>query len=78
MSGKTHIKGVINDKRVSTQNLLKEIYKDLDAGVREFEVDASGQHNIGGALWAENGEHLTFKVKNPARGSARWVCPELR
>ncbi|QAR33704.1 4Fe-4S dicluster domain-containing protein [Geovibrio thiophilus] len=75
MSGKAHISGVKNDKRISTQNLLKEIYSGLDSGIREFDVDASGQHNIGGALWAENGEHLTFRVKNPGQRAGSMGMP---
>jgi NADPH-dependent glutamate synthase beta subunit-like oxidoreductase/glutamate synthase domain-containing protein 3/Pyruvate/2-oxoacid:ferredoxin oxidoreductase delta subunit len=67
MSDKSFIKGVINEKRVSTQNLLKEIYNGLESGIREFDIDASGQHNIGGPLWAENGEQLVFNVKNPGQ-----------
>jgi NADPH-dependent glutamate synthase beta subunit-like oxidoreductase/glutamate synthase domain-containing protein 3/ferredoxin len=61
------INGIIDGKRVSTQKLLYSIYEKLNEGVTEFEVDASGQHNIGGSLWSKEGETLKFKVKNPGQ-----------
>ncbi len=56
-----------NKKRISTQQLLQEIYSALDKGETEFEILSSGHHNIGGPLWTENGTPLKFKVKNPGQ-----------
>jgi NADPH-dependent glutamate synthase beta subunit-like oxidoreductase/glutamate synthase domain-containing protein 3/Pyruvate/2-oxoacid:ferredoxin oxidoreductase delta subunit len=61
------IDGIIEDKRISTQKLLQEIYKQLDAGKKEFVVNASGQHVIGGALWDKDGGKLKFTVRNPGQ-----------
>ncbi|MCF6178276.1 MAG: FAD-dependent oxidoreductase [Geopsychrobacter sp.] len=56
-----------NNQRVSTQQLLQQIYCALDAGKTEFEVLSSGHHNIGGPLWTEDGTPLKFRVKNPGQ-----------
>ncbi len=56
-----------NNKRVSTQSLLQQIYAALEAGETEFEVLSSGHHNIGGPLWTEDGSPLKFRVKNPGQ-----------
>ncbi len=61
------IDGVINGKRISTQELLQKIYKKLEEGYTEFEINASGQHNIGGSLWTQDGKPLKFYVKNPGQ-----------
>ena len=53
--------------RISTQELLRQIYEALDQGETEFEVLSSGHHNIGGPLWSEEGKPLKFKVKNPGQ-----------
>ncbi|MGE4319266.1 MAG: FAD-dependent oxidoreductase [Deferribacterales bacterium] len=68
MSEKTvKIQGIVDGKRVSTQNLLRNVYAKLDEGYTEFEIDASGQHNIGGPLWTKDGKPLKFRVKNPGQ-----------
>lgn len=64
---KVQIEGIVDGQRISTQQLLQEIYKKLEEGYTEFEVTASGQHNIGGSLWSNEGKPLTFKVKNPGQ-----------
>ncbi|AMV71180.1 FAD-dependent oxidoreductase [Desulfuromonas carbonis] len=56
-----------NNKRISTQQLLQQIYKSLEAGETEFEVLSSGHHDIGGPLWTEDGTPLKFRVKNPGQ-----------
>jgi len=56
-----------NNQRISTQQLLRQIYGALDRGETEFEVLSSGHHNIGGPLWTEDGTPLKFKVKNPGQ-----------
>jgi NADPH-dependent glutamate synthase beta subunit-like oxidoreductase/Pyruvate/2-oxoacid:ferredoxin oxidoreductase delta subunit len=56
-----------NNKRISTQLLLQQIYAALDAGATEFEILSSGHHDIGGPLWTEDGTPLKFRVKNPGQ-----------
>jgi len=64
----TKIVGFDKDKqRISTQQLLRQIYASLEKGETEFEVHSSGHHNIGGPLWTEDGTPLKFKVKNPGQ-----------
>ncbi len=63
---KAIIHSIIDNKRISTQDLLQEVYKKIEQGHTEFEVHASGQHNIGGPLWVD-GEILKFKVHNPGQ-----------
>jgi len=79
MTTKAKINGIIDGKRVSTQKLLYNIYDKLNQGVKEFEVDASGQHNIGGSVWTEDGSPLKFIVKNPGQrvGSMGLVGTEI-
>jgi len=64
---KAIINGIVDGHRISTQQLLQEIYKKLEEGYAEFEVNACGQHNIGGPLWDQGGKPLKFKVKNPGQ-----------
>jgi NADPH-dependent glutamate synthase beta subunit-like oxidoreductase/glutamate synthase domain-containing protein 3/Pyruvate/2-oxoacid:ferredoxin oxidoreductase delta subunit len=55
------------NKRISTQQLLQKIYAALDQGETEFEILASGHHDIGGPLWTKDGKPLKFTVKNPGQ-----------
>jgi NADPH-dependent glutamate synthase beta subunit-like oxidoreductase/glutamate synthase domain-containing protein 3/Pyruvate/2-oxoacid:ferredoxin oxidoreductase delta subunit len=66
-TNKITINTLINGKRTSTQDLLQEIYKRLSEGYTSFEIEASGQHNIGGPLWLDDNKTLTFKVHNPGQ-----------
>ncbi len=36
-------------------------------GETEFEIDGSGQHDIGGPLWNRQGQSLKFIVRNPGQ-----------
>ncbi|MDH3999518.1 MAG: NAD(P)-binding protein, partial [Desulfuromonadales bacterium] len=56
-----------NKRRISTQQLLQQIYAALEHGETEFEITSSGHHNIGGPLWTEDGSPLKFRVKNPGQ-----------
>lgn len=56
-----------NDNRMSTQELLQLIYKKIEEGYCNFEIDACGQHDIGGSVWSKAFEPLTFKVTNPGQ-----------
>ena len=64
---KVYINTVENDKRISTQNLMQEIWEAIEEGYNDFEIDACGQHNIGGSVWSKNGEDLNFYIKNPGQ-----------
>lgn len=61
------INGIEQNKRISTQDLLQQIYQSLEQGETEFEVLSSGHHDIGGPLWTEDGRPLKFSVKNPGQ-----------
>src|SRR3989339_2152120 len=64
---KVKIDGIVDGVRISTQQLLQEIYKKLNEGYTEFEILGSGQHDIGGPLWRQDGQPLKFRVKNPGQ-----------
>jgi len=59
--------GFENNQRISTQQLLQQIYAALEAGETEFNVLSSGHHDIGGPLWTEDGSPLKFRVRNPGQ-----------
>lgn len=61
------IDGIVNGQRISTQQLLQELYKKLEDGYTEFEIGACGQHDIGGPLWDKEYKPLKFKVTNPGQ-----------
>ena len=73
------IDGIVNGQRISTQQLLQELYKKLEEGYTEFEISASGQHDIGGPLWDKENKPLRFKVANPGQraGSMGMVGTEI-
>lgn len=58
---------VRDTNRMSTQDLLLAIEEAVDRGETEFEIAASGQHDIGGPLWNRNGKTLRFHVSNPGQ-----------
>jgi putative selenate reductase len=53
--------------RAPTQDLLQRMYASLAQGETELEIDASGQHDIGGPLWDSKGRKLQFLVRNPGQ-----------
>ncbi len=61
------IEGIVDGHRISTRQLLQELYKKLEEGYKEFEIHASGQHDIGGPLWDKENQLLKFKVTNPGQ-----------
>ena len=66
MKNEYKIKTLINDVRMSTQELLQLINTKIDEGVTEFEIEACGQHNIGiGGKYKNN--NLTFHITNPGQ-----------
>lgn len=61
------INTVNNNERESTQNLMQEIWNSIDEGYTDFEINACGQHNIGGSVWSKDGSDLNFYIKNPGQ-----------
>ncbi len=62
------IKTLIDNNRMSTQELLQLITSKINEGYTNFDIDGCGQHNIGGSSWAkEKGAELFFRVKNPGQ-----------
>ena len=53
--------------RMSTQDLLLAIEDAVRNGETEFDIAASGQHDIGGPLWHPEGKTLHFHVTNPGQ-----------
>lgn len=66
-TAKINILGIVDGRRKSTQELLQEIYKYLSEGYTEFNILASGQHDIGGPLWSNKGVDLKFNIINPGQ-----------
>lgn len=56
-----------NGNRVSTRVLLERIYEELDKGEIDFEIFASGQHDLGGPFWNKHGKLLRFIIHNPGQ-----------
>ncbi len=57
-----------NENRMSTQELLQLIQAKIDAGCTDFEINACGQHNIGGSSWAKDkSKTLNFVLRNPGQ-----------
>ena len=67
MCAKKIINTIENDKRTSTQNLMQDIWNAIEEGVTDFEIDACGQHNIGGSVWSKDGSDLNFYLTNPGQ-----------
>ena len=67
-----------NNKRLSTQELLQWIYKKVDEGVTEFNINASGQNNIGGSIWRKDGGAIVFKVKKPGQEVGWMGGPQIQ
>ncbi len=58
------IAGTIDGKRVSSQELEELVQKTLREGTRELEIEARGQHGIGGRIWPQFGP-ATIRVRGP-------------
>lgn len=67
MTKKAVIDTLIDEKRISTQELLQTIYEKMEEGYSEFQINAAGQHDIGGPLWSKDGKEIIFNVKNPGQ-----------
>lgn len=61
--------------RMSTQDLLLAIGEAVKQGETEFEIAASGQHDIGGPLWHPEGKKLQFHVTNAGQRLGSMCLP---
>ena len=61
--------------RMSTQDLLLAIGEAVKNGETEFEIAASGQHDIGGPLWHPEGKTLHFHVTNAGQRVGSMCLP---
>ncbi|HCB92318.1 MAG TPA: 4Fe-4S ferredoxin [Selenomonas sp.] len=62
-------------ERMSTQELLLAIGNAVKGGETEFEIAASGQHDIGGPLWHPEGKKLYFHVTNAGQRVGSMCLP---
>ena len=70
------IKTLQGTHRMSTQDLLLAIEEAVGNGETSFEIEASGQHDIGGPLWNRDGKKLTFRVSNPGQRVGSMCLPD--
>ena len=56
------IKGIENGKRVKSRILEERIQDAVSKGYRHIEVEALGQHGIGGRLWRAGGERVYVRI----------------
>ena len=61
--------------RMSTQDLLQAISEAVANGETEFDISASGQHDIGGPLWHPEGKTLRFHVTNAGQRVGSMCLP---
>lgn len=64
-----------NNQRMSTQDLLMQIHSAVAAGETEFQIEGSGQHDIGGPLWNAEGKTLKFYLTNPGQRVGSMCLP---
>lgn len=69
------INTIEGNTRMSTQDLLERINEALAQGETEFDIEASGQHDIGGPLWHPAGKPLTFHVRNAGQRVGSMCLP---
>ncbi len=69
------INTIDGNNRMSTQDLLERINAALAQGETEFDIEASGQHDIGGPLWHPEGKSLKFYVKNAGQRVGSMCLP---
>ena len=69
------INTIKNNERMSTQELLLTIEEAVKAGETEFDIAASGQHDIGGPLWNPDGRILKFHITNAGQRVGSMCLP---
>ena len=60
------VSGRDDDKRVPSRILEEMIQKEVKQGHRAIEVDAFGQHGIGGRLWQEGNDTIKIRIRGQA------------
>ena len=70
------IETIRNHERMSTQDLLLMIEEAIKSGETEFDIAASGQHDIGGPLWHPDGKILRFHVTNAGQRVGSMCLPK--
>ena len=61
-----NIKGKIDGERLASRVLEEQIQQAVEAGHRQLNIDAFGQHGIGGRLWKTGGESVHIKIDGHA------------
>ncbi|MGD8444624.1 MAG: hypothetical protein PVI94_14105, partial [Desulfobacterales bacterium] len=56
------ISGRIDGERVDSRILEEQIQAAVDHGHRRLQIDAYGQHGIGGRLWQAGDEEVHLKI----------------
>lgn len=69
------INTIKHNERMSTQDLLLIIEAAVKAGETEFDIAASGQHDIGGPLWHPDGRTLKFHITNAGQRVGSMCLP---
>ncbi|MBE8951918.1 MAG: FAD-dependent oxidoreductase [Quinella sp. 1Q7] len=70
-----NITTIRNNERMSTQDLLLMIEAAVKSGETDFDIAASGQHDIGGPLWHPEGKTLKFHVTNAGQRVGSMCLP---
>jgi len=60
------VSGKDDERRVPSRILEELVRKEVKHGHRAIEVDACGQHGIGGRLWQEGGETIRIRIRGQA------------
>ncbi|KJR41471.1 glutamate synthase subunit alpha domain-containing protein, partial [Candidatus Magnetoovum chiemensis] len=58
------LKGKIEGKRIATKVLEEDIQNAVKSGYRELDIEACGQHGIGGRIWPKD-ETVKITVSGP-------------
>ena len=67
------ISGMENGSRIESRILEERIQQAVQGGARNLEIEAHGQHGLGGRLWISKEEPLTIKII----GSAGQRCGSM-
>ena len=62
-----HISTLSGHERMSTRELLQTIAQAIEQGETEFQISASGQHDIGGPIWSPSGKEINIRIHNPGQ-----------
>lgn len=59
------ISGIENGRRIESRILEERIQKAVEAGHRKLQIEAYGQHGIGGRLWKAGDDTVLVKITGP-------------